>query len=414
MKKVKLNEIYEFSSGLSKPASEFGYGQPFLSFKDVFYNSAVPKVLNQLVNTNTEEISKYSIKKGDVFLTRTSETQDELGFSCVALEDYVDATFNGFTKRLRQKEEDTVVPEYARYFFRSKYFRRQVNAYSTLSTRASLNNEMLSNFEIFLYPLEEQRAIGLFLQRFDNQIELNKKLKNTLEELVKMIFKSWFIDFDPIYSKLNNITSYFNNHINSLFPDDFTTIDNKIIPKNWVIKPLGEAFTWNEGKPWKKENRAEDGKIIAYGANGPVGFSLSEMHNDQAIFVGKIGSCGAINFHNGPFWVSNNSFYLLKNENKYFEFCRYSLLNIDFTKYIGGSSNPYMPFQNFSHHNIIYPTENILIEFEDFASKIQEKIELLRKKNLILSDIRDLLLPKLISGEIKLTEAEKFAKEASI
>src|SRR5262245_12209067 len=100
---VPLGELYEFDSGLSKPRSAFGSGYPFLSFKDVFQNIFVPNRLTELVNSTVHERMTRSIQRGDIFLTRTSETQDELGMSCVALSDIPDATFNGFTKRLRPK-----------------------------------------------------------------------------------------------------------------------------------------------------------------------------------------------------------------------------------------------------------------------------------------------------------------------
>ena len=134
---VELGELYDFSSGLSKASSEFGYGFPFLSFVDVFYNYTTPEVLTELVNSTEKEREKASVERGDVFLTRTSETVGELGMSCVALQDYPNATFNGFTKRLRPKNRDVVHPEYAAYFFRSFHFRWQVYAMSSISTRAS-------------------------------------------------------------------------------------------------------------------------------------------------------------------------------------------------------------------------------------------------------------------------------------
>ncbi|SDS98547.1 type I restriction enzyme, S subunit [Halopseudomonas litoralis] len=73
---VTLTDIYTISSGLSKPAKDFGSGYPFLAFKDVFYNTFVPDELSQLVQSNEKEQAKCSIKRGDVFLTRTSETMD--------------------------------------------------------------------------------------------------------------------------------------------------------------------------------------------------------------------------------------------------------------------------------------------------------------------------------------------------
>src|SRR5208283_3698618 len=147
-----LSKYYDFSSGLSKSRSEFGFGYGFLTFKDVLDNFFVPGTLTALVNSTEKERATCSVRKGDVFLTRTSETQDELGMSCVALKDYEIATFNGFTKRLRPKPGTRIVPEYAAYFFRGPRFRRAVTAMSSLSTRASLNNEMLARLSIVIPP----------------------------------------------------------------------------------------------------------------------------------------------------------------------------------------------------------------------------------------------------------------------
>jgi type I restriction enzyme S subunit len=80
-----LDEVFDFRSGLSKPRSAFGKGYPFLTFKDVFYNIFVPKELGDLVESSATDRANGDIKRGDVFLTRTSETQHELGMSCVAL-----------------------------------------------------------------------------------------------------------------------------------------------------------------------------------------------------------------------------------------------------------------------------------------------------------------------------------------
>lgn len=157
---VYLNEAFDIGSGLSKPAEDFGSGFPFLSFKEIFNNFFVPEDSPELVESSEEERDKCSVKKGDVFLTRTSETVKELGMSCVALKDYENATFNGFTKRLRPNSDFEVVPEYAGYYFRSSKFRNEVTALSSASTRASLNNEMLGRLKIVLPSKKEQEEIA--------------------------------------------------------------------------------------------------------------------------------------------------------------------------------------------------------------------------------------------------------------
>src|SRR5579872_2754908 len=158
-KEYKLNEVYDFASGLSKPASEFGHGYQFLSFKEIFQSYFLPSELKNLVNSTPKEQATCSIKKGDVFLTRTSETQEELGMSSVALKDYPNATFNGFTKRLRPKGNVKILPEYAGFYFRTPRFRALVTAMSSITTRASLNNEMLSALTITIPSVPKQQQI---------------------------------------------------------------------------------------------------------------------------------------------------------------------------------------------------------------------------------------------------------------
>ncbi len=147
-KEYSLTDLYRVSSGLSKPAKDFGEGYPFLSFKDVFYNFFLPDGLTELVRSNDKERNTCSIKRGDVFLTRTSETMNELGMSSVARKDYPDATFNGFCKRLRPYTDIPLYPEYVGYFLRSPGFRLELTAFSTMSTRASLNNDMIGRLKL--------------------------------------------------------------------------------------------------------------------------------------------------------------------------------------------------------------------------------------------------------------------------
>jgi len=170
-----LSELYEFGSGLSKSKNDFGFGYPFLSYKNIFDNFFVPEHLGSLANTTKKERMNCSVKRGDVFLTRTSETADEIGVSCVALRDHPNATFNGFTKRLRPKNKEEIYPEFEGYYFRDKRFRNHVISMCTLTTRASLNNEILGKLKITLPPFKIQVQIASILKPLDDKIELLQK-----------------------------------------------------------------------------------------------------------------------------------------------------------------------------------------------------------------------------------------------
>ena len=192
--KYKLGEVYSFSSGLSKSSDQFGYGFDFLTFKDVFNNYFLPDKLTALVNSTEKERQTCSIKRGDVFLTRTSETDDELGMSSVALKDYPNATFNGFTKRLRPLGNVEIYPEFVAYYFRSPRFRANIAGMSSITTRASLNNSMLAELPLLLPNYEEQVRIATILKSLDDKIDLLHRENTTLEAMAETLFRQWFIE----------------------------------------------------------------------------------------------------------------------------------------------------------------------------------------------------------------------------
>lgn len=192
-KEYNLNEVYVFASGLSKGAAEFGFGYGFLGFTDIFKNFFVPNQLTSLVNSTEKEQQSCSIKRGDVFLTRTSETDEDLGMSCVALKDYPKATFNGFTKRLRPKGDVEILPEYAGFYFRSPKFRGTVSGMSSITTRASLNNGMLEQLTIIAPQIKEQKSIADTLISLHNKIDLLHRQNKTLEQLAETLFRQWFV-----------------------------------------------------------------------------------------------------------------------------------------------------------------------------------------------------------------------------
>lgn len=165
----KLHELYEVSNGLSKSKEYFGTGFPFLTYSTVFNNYFIPTEIVDLVQSNEKEQKSYSIKQGDVFITRTSETTNELGMSCVALKDYSFATYNGFCKRLRPITNLTY-PLYMGYYFRTAIFRSNFIKIASLITRASLRNEDLLNFKVELPSIEYQKKIANILYQYDKLI----------------------------------------------------------------------------------------------------------------------------------------------------------------------------------------------------------------------------------------------------
>jgi len=414
---VPLGELYEFSSGLSKPRSEFGFGHGFLSFKDVFYNYFTPPRLEQLVNSTEKEQHACSIKRGDVFLTRTSETMEELGMSCVALRDYERATFNGFTKRLRPKSGSQIIPEYAGYFFRSPSFRREVTAMSSLSTRASLNNEMIGRLTMAVPPLATQEKIGTILKALDDKIELNRRMNAKLEEMARSLFRSWFVDFDPVRAKLDGRQPFgLDQWTATLFPDSFQYSEAGDIPKGWEVRSLDKIAHFLNGLALQKHPPGEGPtlpviKIAQLRKGDSVGADRCNTHvpphyiiQDGDVLFSWSGSLEVELWCGGPGALNQHLFKVTSQEFPKWFYYLWTLYYLDEFRLIAADKATTMGHIQRGHLSaakVLIPPPRLL---DALTSTISPLIDLLianRIESQTLATLRDTLLPKLLSGELK-------------
>ena len=177
----KLRNVGDTQNGISKSSEFFGKGFPFVSYSDVYKNYSLPFAVSGLVESTPEEQERYSVKEGDIFFTRTSETIEEVGFSCVCEKDIPNATFAGFLIRVRPFSDKLHTP-YAKYYFRSTHLRFYLVKEMNLVTRASLGQSLLKSMPVLLPPLEEQKEIADYLDAKCAEID---KLIAKKEQLVK-------------------------------------------------------------------------------------------------------------------------------------------------------------------------------------------------------------------------------------
>lgn len=380
----RSSELYVSSSGLSKASDQFGYGFPFLSYKDVFNNYYAPEKLNTLVNSTEKDRQKCSVKRGDVFLTRTSETTDELGMSCVALKDYENATFNGFTKRLRPLTEE-IVPEYAAYFFRSSYFRAQCQSLASLITRASLNDGMIRRFKI-RFPKEKkcQEKIGKILLTYDSLIENNTKRIRILEKMAENLYKEWFVRFR--------------------FPGHEKVEMENGLPKGWKVKRYEDELNVKYGKGLPTNRLTEEGFPV-FGSNGQIGFYTSYMYETPQILISCRGaSSGVVNISLPKSFVTNNSLVceLTDKTESVFEYLKYYFLNTNLVQYQTGSAQPQITINNVVKLKMLVPSHEVQCAFSKKIRVIDKEVANLQNQNSLLTRQRDLLLPRLMSGKLEI------------
>jgi type I restriction enzyme S subunit len=401
-KEILFTDYYEISSGLSKSASEFGHGYPFLSFKNVFENYFIPDELTQLVNSNEKERNNCSVKKGDIFLTRTSETKEELGMSCVALKDYENATFNGFTKRLRPKLSNEIDPVFIGFYLRSPKFRSDISAFANLITRASLNNDAIGRLKIHLPPINTQKRIGSILYSYSCLIENNLKRIKLLEEIAQRTYEEWFVKF-----RVNG--------------EQLPLDENTGLPVGWERKKITNC---NSFKQHKEKVKKFDGELIYLatadvegaqitGAGEPVTWENKPSRAQiklikESVWFARMSNTYKViivssNFNKQYIISSGFAGFISKNSHCLpFLFCLINSKDFHDKKDLFATGATQVSLNDISLGTIEI-TEPTLDLVELFGEKFIKTLEI--RQNLIdqnqkLKESRDILLPKLMNGTI--------------
>ena len=186
----RLRYIGKCQNGISKGGEFFGSGYPFVSYGDVYNKLVLPEKVTGLIESTAEEQENYSVKAGDIFFTRTSETIEEVGFTSVCLKTIENATFAGFVIRVRPFTDD-LIPDFSKYYFSSNAHRRFFVKEMNLVTRASLSQDLLKSLPVLLPSKEEQKSIADYLNKkytaIDTAIEQKQKLIEKLTEYKKSL-----------------------------------------------------------------------------------------------------------------------------------------------------------------------------------------------------------------------------------
>jgi type I restriction enzyme S subunit len=430
----KFGKLYQMSSGISSKPDQAGHGAPFLSFSTVFNNYFLPAELENRMDTSEKEQKIYSIKEGDIFLTRTSEVIDELGMSSVALKNYPKATYSGFLKRLRPTQgnitEKITYPKFMAFYLRSPLFRKTMTNNAVLTLRASLNEEIFSYLDLLLTKYEDQVKAGDFLYLLSQKIELNNRINAELEAMAKTLYYYWFVQFD---FPDQNGKPYKSSGGKMVYNETL----KREIPAGWKYGPLSNWIACDKTGDWGKDS--EEGNYTLQvncvrgtdinGINGagviaaPTRFIL-EKNGHKILspfdFVIEISggsptqSTGRMAFFlpetldrfMRPAVCSNFCKAISLKDNIYFFNFAYEWSAIYDNGILFGWEGKTSGIKNLlfdafvSKHSVCRPPQELAQKFFDFVSPLQIKKQKQLKENDELVNLRDWLLPMLMNGQV--------------
>lgn len=267
----------------------------------------------------------------------------------------------------------------------------------------------LLNFEI---PWNENPnvllSISQFLGAFDDKIELLQKQNKTLENMAKAIFKSWFVDFDVVHAKQQGRPKtavmqqyHLTEELYNLFPSSFEPSALGPIPTGWQVKKIGNITKITSGKRPKSTVDVKDTNFIypVYGGNGIKWWTNSPLYTTPIIITGRVGTLGQVYRIYSPVWISDNAL-IFEPERTDFEFIFYFLNRVDFSSLNRGSTQPLITQGDIKNIDLLYSSD-IILQFHNITVTYEQKIQNNNKQIQTLTEMRDALLPRLISGKIR-------------
>ncbi|OPY13835.1 MAG: Type I restriction modification DNA specificity domain protein [Syntrophus sp. PtaB.Bin001] len=260
-------------------------------------------------------------------------------------------------------------------------------------------------------PVKVQEAIACILGALDDKIELNRQMNRTLEEMAQTIFKSWFVNFDPIRAKIaGQQPPRLKPEIAALFPDAFEDSVLGKIPKGWRIKTIGDVCDLAYGKALKADQR-QPGIVPVMGSNGQVGLHNEALVKGPGIVVGRKGNPGTITWVNSDFFPIDTAFYVVPHggDDHPLTYLFYALEKLSLANLSADSAVPGLNRNIAYRSEMVIPDRSILELFDKHLMTIRNRQSTIEEESSTLSTIRNTLLPKLISGELRVPDAERIA-----
>jgi len=315
-------------------------------------------------------------------------------------------------------DKNKALSKYIYYYL--KVNEAYVKSFALGSVTQTITKQAVRNLVIDLPNIKIQKKIINIIGGLDDKIELNRKMNQTLEQMAQALFKSWFVDFDPVKVKAKCSSDEeleavakelgISKEILELFPSEFEDSELGMIPKGWKNNTLSHFVEILDSKriPLAKNERAKrQGQIPYYGATSIMDYIDDFIFNEPLTLMGEDGS--VVRDDGTPFmqyiwgkaWINNHAHVIKSKSSLSTEAIYIALLKQNVTRFVTGAVQPKINQRNLKQIPIIEPTENLHQVYSELIAPMFSKIRQLTDETKTLTKTRDTLLPKLLSGEVE-------------
>lgn len=301
-----------------------------------------------------------------------------------------------------------ITKEYCYYLLLNE--RPKLVARGNGSVFTNLKTDILKSHVVEIPTLVEQAQVTDVLLALDNRIDLLRHTNATLESIAQALFKSWFVDFDPVRAKAEGREPEgMDAATAALFPAEFEESTLGSIPKGWEVARLDDILELAYGKALKSTDR-RPGCVPVYGSGGITGYHDEALVNHPSVIVGRKGTVGALYWEDRPFFPIDTTFYV-KPRTAPLTFCFYGMQRLGLENMNTDAAVPGLNRENAYRLQLIRSTDAVLKEFDVLVAALRDGIRANSQRAETLAALRDSLLPRLISGKLRVTEAQAELEE---
>jgi type I restriction enzyme S subunit len=292
--------------------------------------------------------------------------------------------------------------------------KEEIRSAASGSAQPILNKSAFGRLGILLPPPTEQRAIAHILGTLDDKIELNRRMNETLEAMARALFQLWFVDFDPVRAKTEGRDPGLPKEIADLFPDRLVDSELGEIPAGWGVRPLGEVADVNWGDTSTTKVSYVDHGYTAYSASGPDELLPYYDFDRTGVVLSAIGANAGVMRIALAKWscIKNTIRFWATDSNVCTEYLYHATSGRDMWT-LRGSAQPFISQGDARAVRLIIPMNGLARTFGEITGKHYQKIKSHDDQSRTLAALRDTLLPKLISGQLRVKDAERYVQETS-
>ena len=439
-RRVALKEVIDLKmSSVDKKTKGNERAVRLCNYTDVYNNSFIYADMDFMMATATEqEISKCSLLVGDVIITKDSEKYDDIGVPALVREDIPNLVC-GYHLAILRPSPLEIDGTYLFYALNTNEVQQQFQSYANGITRFGLRKADIGLAEILIPPLPQQRTIAHILGTLDDKIELNRRMNVTLEEMARALFKSWFVNFDPVRAKMDGRWRPGESlpglpaNLYGLFPDRLVDAELGEIPERWKIKAVGEIATiaggttpstkhhqyWEDGTHYwatPKDLSALSTSVLLYTKRKITNAGLEQIGSGLlpkgTVLLSSRAPIGYLAITEIPVAVNQGFIAMLPHKSVSNLFLLYwcEASHNEIVNYANGSVFPEISKGNFRQILLVMPSITTMGAFHRIVRHLHERIVSNERQSHSLSALRDTLLPKLIAGKMGTNKTKQISK----